>query len=269
MQAGRITALTALLLAGCRGGPGANRVEIRYDGSTTISGKILQPLVPTLREKTGTTIHVDRSGSSTGVRRMFGGQVDVAGVSRRLTAKELERKPYFQIIAYDGIAVWVNDSNPVRALTKAQLKSLFTGAATSWNQVGGKDLPVVPCTEQLGSGRSTLEAVQTIAMDGAPYGRVKELEDAADCLAFVAKDPRGVAAASATGGVMGARAVSIDGLDPVPANIRSGRYLLTRPLLLVARGRPPENGPLTALFEMALSPEGQASIASAGFVPAR
>lgn len=269
MQAVRSAALTVLLLAACGGGAGANRTEIHYDGATTISGKILAPLVPTLRQKTGATVTIDRSGSGTALRRMFAGQVDVAGVSRRLTAKELDRKPYFQIVGYDGIAIWVNDANPVRALTKAQLKSLFTGAAASWKHVGGKDLPVVPCTEQLGSGRGTLEAVQAIVMDGAQYGRVKELQDTADCLAFVAADPRGVTAASAAGATGGAHKVSIDGLDPVPANVRSGRYILTRPLLLVAREPPADGSSLAALFELVLSPESQAAIASAGFVPAR
>jgi len=49
--------------------------------------------------------------------------------------------------------------------------------------------------------------------------------------------------------------------------VRASRYPLTRPLLLVARA--PPTGPVAAMFELVLSPEGQAAIANAGFVPAR
>jgi phosphate transport system substrate-binding protein len=264
-----MAAVAALLASACRNVPEEARAEIRYDGATCISRKILPPLAAALHEQTGVSLGVDRSGTGTGLRRMFASEVDVAGVSRKLTAQELARKPHFQIIGYDALAVWVNDTNPVRALTKEQLKALFTGRVTSWKQLGGNVLPVVPCTEKLGSARSTVDAFQALAMDGAPYGPVKQLEDPADCLAFVASDPRGVAAATAAYALPGVHTVSIDGLDPSPANVRSGRYLLTRPLLLVTREPPPKDTALAALFELALSPQGQAAITSAGFVPAR
>ncbi len=260
----------ATVFAGtCRGASEATRTEISYDGAASISNKILPSLAAFLREESGVGLGVDRSGSGAGLKRMFAGEVDVAGVTRKLTEKELARKPYFQIIGYDAIGLWVNDANPLRALTKAQLKALFTGAVKNWKQVGGPDLPVVACTEKLGSARATLEALQALGLDGAPYGPGKELEDSTDCLAFVASDPRGVAAATAAYATPGARTVAIDGLDPIPANVRSGRYLLTRPLLLVSRAPPAKGTPLAALFEAALSPQGQAAITSAGFVPAR
>jgi ABC-type phosphate transport system substrate-binding protein len=126
---------------------------------------------------------------------------------------------------------------------------------------------VKPCTERLASERATLEALRALALDGARYGRVTEREDPSDCLAFVAREPGAVAAASITYAAPGVRALAIDGLAPTPANVRASRYLLTRPLLLVARE--PPSGPLAALFELALSPEGQAAVARAGFVPAR
>jgi ABC-type phosphate transport system substrate-binding protein len=59
----------------------------------------------------------------------------------------------------------------------------------------------------------------------------------------------------------------VDGLGPLPVHVRASRYPLTRPLLLVARA--PPTGPVAGLFELVLSPEGQAAIANAGFVPAR
>ncbi len=255
----------AAALAACRGAPEAPTppADVRYDGATSISRKILPHLATRLRERTGAGLDVDRSGAGSGLKRLFAREVNVAGVSRRLTPQELARKPHFQIIGYDALGVWVNDSNPVRALTKAQVKALFTGAITNWGQVGGRNTPVVPCTERLASARATLDSFQSLALDGAPYGRTKELEDPADCLAFVASEPGGVAAATVAYSAQGARTVSIDGLAPVPSNVRSGRYLLTHPLLLVTLDAPRPGTPVSVLLELAISP------ASAGFVPAR
>ncbi len=264
-------ALYALaLLAACHGGqrePAAQPAELRYDGATTISSRILPAITPAFRAKAGVPLRVERSGAGVGLRRMFAGEVDVAGVSRSLTPAELAKKPYFQIIGYDALAVYVNASNPVRALTRAQLKAAFTGAATSWRELGAKPARIVPCTERLSSERATLDAFRTLALGGAPYGKVVEREDPADCLAFVASEPGGIAAATVAYAIPGVRIVPVDGLEPLPVYVRASRYPLTRPLLLVARERP--SGALATLFELALSPEGQTAIANAGFVPAR
>jgi phosphate transport system substrate-binding protein len=241
--------------------------EIRYDGATTISSRILTAVAPSFRATTGVPLRIERSGAGVGLRRVLAGEVDVAGVSRRLTDAELASHPYFQIVGYDALAVYVNEANPVRELSRAQLQAIFTGRTASWKDVGGKPIRILPCTERLGSERATLEAFRALALGGAAYGKTTEREDPADCLALVAREPGGVAAATAAYAVPGVRAVKIDGLEPLPVHVRASRYPLTRPLLLVARA--PPQGPLAALFELVLSPEGQAAIAGAGFVPAR
>jgi phosphate transport system substrate-binding protein len=261
--------LLAAALAACRG-KDAGREQpdrIRYDGATTISNKIFPSALPLFKEQTGIAVQVDRSGAGKGLHRALAGEVDLAGVSRALTPEELGKQPYFQIIGYDALGVFVNDGNAVRALTKAQLKGLFTGAIASWRQVGGKDLPVQPCVEHLASERATMAGFRSLALDGEPYGPVREEEDPADCLAFVARTPGGVTPATMTYAIPGVRTVTLDGLDPLPQHVRTSRYLLTRPLLLVTREAPA--GPVKALFDFMLSPDGQAIVARTGFVPAR
>lgn len=266
----RVLSVAVLFVVACereRPGPPPPPAEVRYDGATTISRKILPTLAPVFQARSGVLLRIDRSGAGIGLKRLFAGEVDVAGVSRSLTAEELAKKPYVQIVGYDGLAVYVHEGNPVRSLTKAQVKAIFTGAARSWKALGGGDLPVVPCTERLASERATLDALRALALEGAPYGRVTEREDPTDCLALVAEHPGAVAAATIAYARTGVRAVSIDGLDPTRPNIRASRYLLTRPLLLVARE--PPTGPLAALFDLAMSPDGQEAVARGGFVPAR
>jgi phosphate transport system substrate-binding protein len=241
--------------------------EIRYDGATTISNKLLPEVIPAFRARSGVTVHVDRSGAGKGLKAALAGQVDVAGVSRSLKPEELAAKPYFQIIGYDALGIWVNDQNPVKSLTKAQLRGIYSGKVTSWREIGGKPLPIVACTERVLSERATLDAVRMLILDGGDFGRVKELEDPADCLKAVQSDPSVITAATMTYAVPGVRAVAVEGLEPTPANVRGSRYLLTRPLLLVTKE--PPTGATRELFDFMLSPEGQAIVARAGFVPAR
>jgi phosphate transport system substrate-binding protein len=126
---------------------------------------------------------------------------------------------------------------------------------------------VVACTEHLDSERATLEAFRQLALDGAAFGPVKELEDPADCLKHVTSDPGGITPATTAYAIAGVRAVAIDGIAPDVQHIRDSSYLLTRPLLLVTREAP--TGALRDFVDFMVSPEGQALVAQAGFVAAR
>jgi phosphate transport system substrate-binding protein len=240
---------------------------LTYDGATSISDRILPLALPAFEQRTGVAVKVERSGSGKGLKAMFAGPADVAGLARALSPEERARKPYVTIIGYDALGVWVNDRNPVRALTSDQLRDLFTGKIANWRQLGGQDRPVVACTEHLTSERGTLEAFRQLALDGAAYGPVRELEDPTDCLRLVASEPGAITPASTSYAVAGIRPLAIDGIAPAPKAIRGSTYPLTRPLLLVTRE--PPAGALRDFVEFMVSAEGQALVAKAGFVAAR
>lgn len=264
------TALALLLSAACgerAQAPLPPPRPLTYDGATSISNRILPLALPAFEARTGVKMKVARNGGGKGLKAMFAGQADVAGLSRALTPEERGRKPVVAIIGYDALGIWVNEQNPVRALTAAQLKDLFTGKITNWRQIGGKDRPVVACTEHLLSERATLDAFRQLALDGAAYGPVKELEDPADCLRAVAEDPGGVTPATTAYAIPGVRTTTIDGVSPEPSQIRRSAYPLTRPLLLVTREAP--TGALRDFIDFMVSPDGQALVARAGFVAAR
>src|SRR5688572_6582450 len=61
------------------------------------------------------------------------GEADVAVVGQ--TDPDLLVTP----IAWDGIAVLVDFTNPVREITSVQLAAMFSGTATRWSDVGGND----------------------------------------------------------------------------------------------------------------------------------
>ena len=56
--------------------------------------------------------------------------------SRELKSEELDAGLTPVTIALDGIAVIVNQSNAVDGLTSEQIRQIFTGEVTDWNQIG-------------------------------------------------------------------------------------------------------------------------------------
>lgn len=241
--------------------PGARAEELTYDGATTIARQVMGDAAPAFERHAGVRFtRIGTSGAGKGLKAALAGQVAVAGVSRSLNADELAQKPYFQVIGFDALGVFVNAAhNPVKVLTKAQLKAIFSGKVKSWKELGGPDLPVVACSEPPASGRATVDAFRAMILDGAPYGNVKVLDDASDCVRFVAQTPGAVAPASMAYAVPGARALPVDGVKPTPDDVRAGTYLLSRPLLLVSKNRP--SGTLKAFYDFMASAEGQAIVA--------
>lgn len=114
--------------------------------STKPSGKIViagsssvTPLMEKLKEaylkvNTNAEIEIQASDSTTGMKLAMEGTCDIGMASRELKESELKKlKP--TVIAMDGIVVIVNKENPVSNLTSDQIKGIFKGEITSWNEV--------------------------------------------------------------------------------------------------------------------------------------
>jgi phosphate transport system substrate-binding protein len=56
------------------------------------------------------------------------------------------------IIAVDGLVMIVHPTNPIKSLTSAQVRDIYTGRITNWSQIGGPDLTIQAISRQTGSG---------------------------------------------------------------------------------------------------------------------
>ena len=68
------------------------------------------------------------------------------------SAKKNGVDPVEHTVARDAIAVVVHPSNPVQGLTIPQLADIYTGKITNWQEVGGKDRPIVLLSRESNSG---------------------------------------------------------------------------------------------------------------------
>lgn len=82
------------------------------------------------------TIEIQTSDSTTGMQAAMDGTCDIGMASRELKESETaELTP--TVIALDGVAVVVNNANPLEEATSEQIKSIFTGETTVWSDIIG------------------------------------------------------------------------------------------------------------------------------------
>lgn len=105
--------------------------QISVVGSTSVT-PIMEALAEAYKEvQPGITIDITSNGSSAGMTAAMDGSADIGMASRELKEEEekvLEHKP----LAIDGIAVVVNPDNPIEELSLNQIRDIFTGEKTKW-----------------------------------------------------------------------------------------------------------------------------------------
>ena len=119
---------------------GAKHYEAKdASGKLTISGSSsVTPLMEALKEayeklNPNVTIELQQSDSTTGMNDAAEGISDIGMASRELKQEELDKGLVPTVIAMDGIAVIVNNDNPLEELTGDQVRDIYTGDVTEWD----------------------------------------------------------------------------------------------------------------------------------------
>lgn len=197
-------------------------------------------------------------------------------------------------VAIEGIAIAVNPNLDVSGLTVPQLRDIYTGAVTNWNQVGGPNLPITPFSRPSAGG--TVEFFIANVLGGASFGStVRSIPTTTEALRAVSSSPGGIYFASAPEVVgqctvkplaIGRQASQLVApyqgeifLSPqcptqrTQLNIdalRSNNYPLTRRLFVIVKqnGQPDQQAG-EAYANLLLTRQGQDLLQKAGFVPIR
>ncbi|MDD7219506.1 MAG: substrate-binding domain-containing protein [Clostridia bacterium] len=118
-----------------------------YEAADGLSGKVVvagsssvTPVMEKLAEayeavNKDVSVEVQQSDSTTGVNMVAEGTCDIGMASRDLKDEEKDLGLTSTVIARDGIAVIVNKSNEVEELTSDQIKSVYTGETTEWEDL--------------------------------------------------------------------------------------------------------------------------------------
>ena len=111
------------------------------EGKVVVAGSSsVSPVMEKLKEayeavNKNVTVEVQQSDSTTGVTSAAEGICDIGMASRELKVEEKELGLTATVIAKDGIAVVVNNTNETEDLTSDQVKAVFTGETTEWEDL--------------------------------------------------------------------------------------------------------------------------------------
>ncbi|MBK8171263.1 MAG: phosphate ABC transporter substrate-binding protein [Sandaracinaceae bacterium] len=201
-----------------------------------------------MRTHPGTTIQVSGGGSGVGIAALLNGTTDIANSSRPMKDEEkarLRETRHQEVaetrVALDALAVYVHSANPVQQLTLEQLSQIYTGRVSNWRDVGGPDMPIVLYSRENNSG--TYAFFKEHVLRTADFAaNAQTLPGTAAVINAVSRDRGGIGYGGIAYGE-GIRHVKLAGADgqaiePSLENATSGRYPLSRFLLMYTAGNP-------------------------------
>lgn len=211
-------------------------------------------------------------------KRLINGEVDIIfaappsegqkSVARR-NGRELKLTP----IGREAFVFFVNGENPVEALTTEQIRDIYSGEITRWNQVGGESKSIRAFQRPEDSGSQTmLEQV----MDGRQLadpprenrvsgmgGIIKRTADYRNYKNALGFSFLFYATEMVRDGDI--RLLAIDGVVPERTTIANGEYPLATEFYAVTAGS--DNPNIDPLIEWILSPQGQKLVELTGYTP--
>lgn len=239
--------------------------------------------------------------SGAGIKMLLDSELTFAQSSRPLLDQEYNQAKQrgFSLqqipVAIDGLAIAVNPSLNISGLTLDQLKSIYTGKITNWQQLGGPNVPVKPYSRPSNSG-GTVELFVEDILGGQPFGKnVEFVSTTTEALRRLISNAGGIYFASAPEVVpqckikplpIGRQASNLVppyqepfvSLQECPTKrnqlnidaFQKGQYPITRNLFVIVK----QNGQIeqqagVAYANLLLSTQGQELIAKAGFVRIR
>jgi phosphate transport system substrate-binding protein len=174
-------------------------------------------------------------------------------------------------VALDGLAIYVNESNPIKEITIAQLKGIYTHKVKNWSELGGSDAMIVTYGRENNSG--TYAYFKEHVLENADFAaEVQTLPGTAAVVNAVSKDVHGMG----YGGIgygKGIKLVPVRKDDKSPAvpptmeNVVNNTYPISRELYFYTVGEP--TGEVKAFIDWVLGAEGQKVCEEVGYYPLR
>ena len=252
------------------------------EGSTSVA-PLMGYLVEVYRElNPGVTIDVHSTGSGAGITAAMEARVDIGMSSRALRETELASVDGF-LMNHDGLAVIVHPTNGLANITTDEIRYIFIGELTRWEDIGtGFVATVTPdpeptlaiptgaihvITREDGSGtRDAFVNVTGVYQDGVDRTWTEALVETGTgaVITSVAGNPAAMGYISLGALRDDVRALPVDGVEASVDNVLNGSYTLFRSFYLALPG---ELSDLAQDFlDFIVSEEGQAEIQRRGFI---
>lgn len=234
-----IASATVFLLLSLAAHAATDRLIIT--GSSTIAPLAAEIAKRFEQQNPSVRIDVQSGGSSRGVADARSGLANVGMASRSLKIDEKDLMQH--TIAMDGIGIILHKSNSVDELSDEQIKAIYRGQIKNWKEIGGKDLAITVVNKA--EGRSTLELF--LQYTGLKNSQIRPQ-------VVIGDNQQGIKSVAANPGAIGyvsigtaeydenhgtpIKLIPLHSVAATVANVKDGKFPLSRPLNLVTRGAP-------------------------------
>jgi phosphate transport system substrate-binding protein len=262
--------------AGIWAGKSAGAATIEEGGSTTVLPLAEKWAAAYEGEVPNVGITTQGGGSSAGVTGVLSGLFDIGAASREIQPSELADGAWGYPVAKDGVALVVDASatHGITQLTMEQVRGIFNGTYTNWNQVGGANQAIVVISRAAGSG--TRDTFESIVMNGSEITpTAEEVSSNGEMLVRVGTTPTAIGYLSLGYVDATVRALAIYNEATgqyVACNVTNcqkpldeGGYPVRRTLYLVTKGE--ATGAVMNFIQWCRSPAGQEIVGDEGYIP--
>jgi phosphate transport system substrate-binding protein len=152
--------------------------EIKVSAGGAPADSIIKPVTPAFEKATGDKINLIFGGATISFKVFDRGDSEVvfAGSSFEDLLGSLKKEGFevkdkslynVEVVGKSQIYLAINKDNPVKALSKDQIKGIYTGKIQNWKEVGGNDDPIMVIIST--QNPATMGAFKKLALDGENY----------------------------------------------------------------------------------------------------
>jgi phosphate transport system substrate-binding protein len=257
--------------------PGTFEQKVAISGSSTV-----MPLAELIAEEFNILqddyrVSVRSGGTGVGIVDMVEGRSDIAMASREIHLVERQRydTPSKRLIetpvGFDAICLVVSSEvydSGVTSLTKDELKQIYAGDITNWEELGGPNMEMFVIGRKPGSGtRDTFVEIIMGSREAETPGTNFDPADSSEVKMAILRSDNAIGYVGFSYIMRGdTKVLSIDGIQPTIENIKNGNYTLARKLYFITLGEPKSGA--KAFIDYVLSADGQKIATENGFIPA-
>lgn len=238
----------------------AEETQLNWVGCGISKKSYLTALAKAYQHQNPVKINIQGGGATRGIRDVAKEKADFGGSCRyHLPGNSLEMSVGYEPVAWDALAVIVNKANPVKSITTQQVRDIYLGKIKNWKQLGGNDAPLhlfVRKGKISGVGYTIRKLI--FADLDQDFKASKTFKSSGPVEKGVVEDSNAIAIT----GISSARLRPVKILElnnkaPNYENIKSGQYVLYRPLYLTYNPESPHIKEVKDFIEFAHSAQGR------------
>jgi len=256
-----------------------NGKVIKWAGCGITKLAFMDELSKAYEKKTGIKVIYDKGdspldGAISGIQDVNNDKFGLGGSCRTNIESMKEERNVNQIpVAWDAIVFITHTINPVDSITTRQVQDIYLGKIRNWKELGGPNEPIelfVRRGKLSGVGRSLREMLFANYDQEFP-GATRVVESTGPLEKGVVETPYSLGATGISSAQRRAKdgtvkILKLNGMEPSFENIRSGKYVMYRPLYLVTKFSEVDQE-IKKFVSYAVSREGQEVIRNTGTVP--